>query len=89
MNILYLPKAQSDLQYWFDTDKRTLGRIFKLAQEVTRTPYDGSGQPEQLKHHLNKYWSRRIDKEHRLVYCYNEVTEQIEIISCRGHYTDL
>ena len=89
MTVLQHPKAQADILYWFDTDKRTLGKILNMVKELTRTPYEGSGQPEPLKHHLTGFWSRRIDKEHRLVYKYDETISRIEIVSCRGHYTDL
>lgn len=68
MIVMYEQKAQTDIFYWFDADKRTLGKILNLIKEVTRAPYEGSGQPEALKHHLTGYWSRRINAEHRLVY---------------------
>lgn len=89
MNVLQLAKAQSDILYWFDTDRRTLGKILNLIKEITRTPYEGSGNPEPLKHHLTGYWSRRISSEHRLVYAVNETENRIDIISCKGHYSDL
>jgi toxin YoeB len=89
MTVLYEPKGQADLLYWFDTDKRTLGKVLNLVKEITRTPYEGSGQPEPLKHHLTGFWSRRIDKEHRLVYKHDEAISRIEIVSCRGHYSGL
>lgn len=57
----------------------------KLLKEVQRTPFEGSGKPEALKHELSGLWSRRIDKEHRLVYEFTE--EKIIIVySCKGHY---
>jgi toxin YoeB len=87
MIVMYEPKGQADILYWFDTDKRTLGKILNLIKEVTRTPYEGSGNPEALKHHLVGYWSRRITSEHRLVYAVTEFS--IRIISCKGHYSDL
>lgn len=49
-----------------------------------RDPFSGTGKPEPLKGNLFGFWSRRIDKEHRLVYRVRE--DGIEIAQCRGHY---
>ncbi|MFZ1526491.1 MAG: Txe/YoeB family addiction module toxin [Saprospiraceae bacterium] len=49
-----------------------------------KSPFDGLGKPEPLKHHLKGYWSRRINDEHRLVYKVED--EKITIVSCRDHY---
>ena len=55
-----------------------------LIKDIKRSPFDGIGKPEPLKHQLKGCWSRRIDNEHRLVY---EVTQDaIRIVSCRFHY---
>jgi len=50
------------------------------------TPYHGIGKPEQLKGILSRFWSRRISREHRLVYRVNDEKNQIEVISMRFHY---
>ena len=55
-----------------------------MIEEIIRTPFEGTGQPEPLKHRLTGFWSRRIDKVNRLVYKIE--TDNIEIISCKGHY---
>ncbi len=49
-------------------------------------PYSGIGKPEPLKHHLSGLWSRRINKEHRLVYEIIETDNVILIHSLKGHY---
>jgi toxin YoeB len=42
------------------------------------------GRTEPLKHNWSGYWSRRIDREHRLVY---KVTDEaIVIVQCSYHY---
>jgi len=43
-----------------------------------------SGNPEPLKHELKGFWSRRIDKEHRLVYAFSE--DELVIVACSVHY---
>jgi len=45
-----------------------LKRINFLIQEIQRSPFEGIGKPEALKHDLSGYWSRRISDEHRIVY---------------------
>ncbi|MBK8390124.1 MAG: Txe/YoeB family addiction module toxin [Saprospiraceae bacterium] len=45
-----------------------LNKISLLLEELTKHPFIGTGKPEQLKHILTGCWSRRINREHRLVY---------------------
>ena len=83
-NIYFTKAAWADYQYWVNTDQKKLKKINSMIEEITRTPFEGTGQPERLKHQLSGFWSRRIDKENRLVYKIEN--ENIEIISCKGHY---
>ena len=76
--------AWEDYLYWQATDKKTLRRINALIKDIERRPFSGMGKPEPLKHHWAGYWSRRIDREHRLVYKITE--EAIIIVQCRYHY---
>jgi toxin YoeB len=61
-----------------------LKKVNELIKDIQRTPYKGLGKPEALKYDLSGYWSRRIDREHRLVY--QVIGEDILIYSCRYHY---
>ncbi len=84
MILSWAEKAWEDYRYWQKTDKKTLQRINRLIKEIQRHPYVGVGDPEPLKHNWSGYWSRRIDREHRLVY---KVTEDsVIIVQCRYHY---
>jgi len=65
-------------------DKTILSRIFSLIKDIQKNPYIGLGKPELLKYNLSDYWSRRINKEHRIVYSVQ--TDAIIIISLKGHY---
>jgi len=65
-------------------DKATLKKILVLLNELSEHPFTGTGKPEQLKYDLTGYWSRRINKEHRLVY--KVVADEIQIYSAKGHY---
>ena len=76
--------AFEDLAWWIEKDRKKALRIVKLIEEVRRQPFEGTGQPERLKHDFSGCWSRRIDREHRLVY---EVMEdKIRILACLYHY---
>jgi toxin YoeB len=61
-----------------------LTRSFDEFNYVQREPFSGLGKPEALKHELSGLWSRRITKEHRLVYSVSD--QEIVIISCKFHY---
>jgi len=76
--------AWEDYLYWQATDKKTLKRINTLLEDVKRHPYTGIGDPEPLRHNWSGYWSRRIDREHRLVY--KADATKITIAQCRYHY---
>ena len=82
--LTFSDEAWDDYLYWQDTDRSMLRRIHQLIKDVRRSPYEGIGKPEPLKHQLAGWWSRRIDSEHRFLY---RVTEQaIEISNLRNHY---
>lgn len=84
MIISWSENAWEDYLYWQNIDKKMLKRINILIQDVIRHPFEGIGSPEPLKHNWSGYWSRRIDREHRLVY---KVTEtSVVIAQCRYHY---
>ena len=82
--IVLLPKAFNELRYWAEADKNILVKIFELIKDIQRNPFSGIGKPEPLKHKLKGLWSRRITKEHRLIYRVSN--EEIVIVSCRFHY---
>ena len=68
MNLVFSEQAWEDYLYWQKTDKKLVQRINALIKEISRTPHEGTGKPEPLKHALSGYWSRRINDEHRIVY---------------------
>lgn len=84
MIILFSKNSWEDYTSWLTEDKNMLKKINELIKEIQRTPFEGKGKPEPLKYDLAGYWSRRIDREHRLVY--QDVDEKIIIYSCRYHY---
>lgn len=83
MILSWAENAWEDYLYWQQTDKKMLKRINTLIKNIKRQPFEGLGDPEPLKHNWAGYWSRRIDREHRLVY---KVTgDAIIVVQCRYH----
>ncbi|HLB31431.1 MAG TPA: Txe/YoeB family addiction module toxin [Gammaproteobacteria bacterium] len=84
MNLQFSENAWEDYLYWQETDKGILKRINLLIKDIHRSPIDGIGKPESLKHALAGFWSRRINDEHRIVYRVEGKT--LFIAQLRYHY---
>ena len=85
MTIEFTKQADEDLASFKKSGKKQIIEKVKiLLNSIVEDPYSGIGKPEPLKHNLSGAWSRRINKEHRLIY---EVDEDIVyILSLKGHY---
>lgn len=85
MEVSYTFQAREDLSYWKKTNNQVvLKKIRQLIEAIVENPFDGIGKPEPLKHNLSGTWSRRINREHRLVYELKE--DNLIILSLKGHY---
>lgn len=84
MRIVFSEHAWEDYLHWQKTDRKILKRINLLIREIQRSPFEGIGKPEPLKHALAGYWSRRINDEHRIVY--KATDEAVYIAQLRYHY---
>lgn len=82
--LTWASRAWEDYLYWQGRDRKTLKRINTLIKDIQRQPFDGLGDPEPLRHQWSGYWSRRIDREHRLVY--KATDDAIIVVQCRYHY---
>jgi toxin YoeB len=78
------PQFRDDLLYWAQNDRRTLIRAISLMEAIERDPFTGIGKPEPLKHDKSGRWSRRLTREHRIVYIVKE--DRIEFLQARFHY---
>lgn len=76
--------AFKDFTEWAKRDSKIYKRIVDLILDILRQPFSGIGKPEPLRHELQGYWSRRINREHRLVYKVTE--ESVIVVACRYHY---
>jgi toxin YoeB len=87
MEIIFLPQADADFEYWKSTgNERILKRIRDLLEDIQLHPFSGIGKPEALKG-TNGKWSRRITDEHRLVYSISSGKIYVYVISLRYHYS--
>ncbi len=82
--ITFSQNSWEDYISWQSEDRKMRKKINELIKDIERTPCKGLGKPEALKYDLTGYWSRRIDRDHRLVY--QVIGEEILIYSCRYHY---
>ncbi|MEE9361357.1 MAG: Txe/YoeB family addiction module toxin [Cellulophaga sp.] len=84
-SIEFSDTAMEDYNYWKKTNNiKVINKIKVLLENIIETPFKGIGKPEALKYDFTGYWSRRINKEHRIVY---KVTSNvIYVIQLRGHY---
>lgn len=82
--VRFTEEANKDYRHWKRNNAPKIRRIAKLCNDAALHPFEGIGKPEPLKFDLQKCWSRRIDRVHRLVYLVTK--EEIIVISCRYHY---
>jgi toxin YoeB len=88
VKLVFWPSAWEDYLHWQAKDRKTLERLNDLIKECARDPFRGTGKPEPLSGNLSGWWSRRITREHRLVYRVTGKvdTKALEIAQCRYHY---
>lgn len=84
--ILILPKAEKDLAWFRQHDRKLYLKCFDLVRDMAHDPRQGIGKPERLKYFEREVWSRRVSHEHRLVYVIYANEQQVEIVSCKSHY---
>ncbi|MEN8230138.1 MAG: Txe/YoeB family addiction module toxin [Bacteroidota bacterium] len=84
MRIFFSKNGWEDYTSWLNEDRKMLRKINELIKDIQRNPFTGKGKPEPLKYDLSGLWSRRIDREHRLVYKVRE--KELLTYSCRYHY---
>ncbi|MBI2259160.1 MAG: Txe/YoeB family addiction module toxin [Flavobacteriia bacterium] len=86
MQVIFLPDAKEDLNFWVKTgNKSIIKKITQLIEAIQIKPFEGVGKPEVLKYSLSGLWSRRINKEHRIIY--EIVDDKLLIHSLKGHYS--
>ena len=84
MKLVFAERGWEDYLYWQTTDRGRLQRVNRLSKDILRSPFEGIGHPEPLRHELAGLWSRRIDREHRLLYFVRD--DAVQIVQARYHY---
>lgn len=84
MNLEFTAAAMEDYQHWKSNQPNKAAKIKAMLENILATPFTGIGKPEPLMFDLQGYWSRRIDKEHRLVY--KVEGDKVIVVACRYHY---
>ena len=84
-DLVFSKQALSDIEFHKKTGRKViLNKLLILLSEIAEHPFEGSGKHEPQKYALNVCWSRRISREHRLIY---EVrSDSVHIHSALGHY---
>lgn len=81
---IFQPEFIEDLRHWVETDRQLAIRAFDLIEAILRDPFTGIGKPEPLKYLTPGAWSRRLTREHRIVYLVRD--ERIDFLQARYHY---
>ena len=88
MKPVFARSAWDDYLFWQANDPAILARVNELIRDASRSPFAGIGKPEPLVGDLKGWWSRRITREHRLVYRVGGTgdAQALEIAACRFDY---
>jgi toxin YoeB len=86
-DLIFTPKALEGIEKLKKSGNiPLLKKPKKLFVELSDHPFKGTGQPEQLKHEFARFWSRRLNREHRIVYSIDQKIITVTVISVLGHY---
>ena len=85
MEIILSKEADNDLDEFKKAgDINSLKKIKLLIEDIKFSAFEGIVKPEPLKHSLSGKWSRKINKEDRMVY--ELIDDTIIIYALKGHY---
>jgi toxin YoeB len=85
MEVIFTPDALEDIDYWKQKhNDKIIARINELVSAIQTDPFHGIGKPEPLKYNFSGMWSRRINREHRIIY--EIVGGNILIHALKEHY---
>ena len=76
--------ALKDLTFWVQTNPKKYSKCKQIFENISNDPFNGIAKPELLRHFLSGCWSRRLDKQNRIVY--KVENKVIIILTCRYHY---
>jgi len=82
--VIFQPEFIEDLRYWVETDRKLALKTLHMVEDILRNPFQGTGKPEPLKYLAPGTWSRRLTREHRIVYLVRD--SHIDFLQARYHY---
>ena len=82
--VIFTTNGWEDYQFWRTNDKAKFNKLNELIEASQFSFHTGIGKPERLTSNLKGYYSRRIDREHRLIY--KSVEGDLVVFSARFHY---
>ena len=86
--IEFTVQAQKDVIALQKHNPKLSKKLAELLEELREHPRTGTGQVEQLRYFEKETWSRRLNREHRLVYEIHENEILVLIVSAYGHYSE-
>jgi len=89
VSVHFVAGAWDDFVLWHQRDPDIAKKICLLIDDIRRSPFQGLDKPEPLRGDLKGWWSRRIDREHRLIYAVRGKPGEdqcVVIAQCRDHY---
>lgn len=84
--IIFSEDAKKDLKELHKKAPQAISKLAKLLDEIREHPRTGSGQVEALKGYDGNVYSKRITKEHRLVYRIIDNVVEVLVLFAFGHY---
>jgi toxin YoeB len=78
------PKAEKDVKYIRRKRQDLVKKLDEILATLETAPFLPTQQFEHLCWDLKGYCSRRLNKEHRVVY--KVTAPNVVVISCLGHY---
>ncbi|MDR2268108.1 MAG: Txe/YoeB family addiction module toxin [Holosporaceae bacterium] len=82
--MVYTENFKKHFTHWLQNNRKIAEKILGLIKAIENDPLDGIGKPNPLAHALSGCWSRRINKEHRLVYRLKN--DEVQLLVCHFHY---
>lgn len=86
--IIFTREAQQQLLKLQRSVPQAMKKLQRILVELREHPRSGTGQIEQLRHYQEETWSRRLTREHRIVYRICEDRVEILVLAVWGHYND-
>ena len=84
LKLILTATAREDLAHWEESNPKILQKINSIFESILANPEKGIGKPERLKYELSGSWSRRINRQDRVVY---DITgDSVIILQLRDHY---